>query len=75
VLQGIFFPFGWNRQARPRAVMEQPERHLGHWQRLMQADLAYSLDLFRYNGRWVIMDGYLRLARLWCRGLHARAHP
>lgn len=41
----------------------QPPLHPQHWQRILNAPLAYALDLFEYNGRWVIMDGYHRLAK------------
>lgn len=48
---------------RPREVIAQPALHPQHWQRILNAPLAYALDLFEYNGRWVIMDGYHRLAK------------
>lgn len=113
-LQGIFFPFRWNKQAlwalqtlsttlpidgliwhldlpvwstqppqplfdlRPRDVVVQPAIHAQHWQRILNAPVEYALDLFEYNGRWVIMDGYHRLAKhhvLQSTVVTARLHP
>jgi hypothetical protein len=48
----------------PKQVLEAPSEHPAHWQRVLAADLSYPLDLFESYGRWVIMDGYHRLARL-----------
>lgn len=98
-LQGVFFPFRWDKHAlwalptavsvvtlgeldwhldlpvwsthppqplfnlRPREVIDCWEQHLGHWARIEAADECYPLDLFHYNDRWVIMDGYHRLAK------------
>lgn len=47
-----------------KQVLEAPSEHPVHWQRVLAADLGYPLDLFENYGRWVIMDGYHRLARL-----------
>lgn len=113
-LQGVFFPFRWNKQAlwalptpaillplteldwhldlpvwstqppqplfdlRPREVIAQPATHTHHWQRIVDAPLEYALDLFEYKGRWVIMDGYHRLAKhhvLKSEEVLARLHP
>jgi hypothetical protein len=49
---------------RPRAVLEDQAQHAGHAQRIATADLQYPLDLFEVNGRWVVLDGVHRLARL-----------
>ncbi len=98
-LQGIFFPFLWDKQAlwqlptvptavslsalewhldlpvwsthppnplfnlRPCDVIDHPQLHAGHWARIQTADMNYPIDMFQNNGRWVIMDGYHRLAR------------
>jgi hypothetical protein len=48
----------------PLTVLEQPERYPLRWRRIMSVDLTYPLELFRNDeGRWVILDGYHRLAR------------
>ena len=62
----------------PREVIAQPALHENHWQRIIAAPLEYPLDLFEYNGRWVIMDGYHRLAKhhvLQSAEVTARLHP
>lgn len=64
----------------PSAVLAQPGTYTAHWHRILQADLAYPLDLFPQNtiGRWVILDGYHRLARCILEGrchIQARFHP
>jgi hypothetical protein len=52
----------------PRVVLENPAVHEGHWNRLHAADTTYPLDMFQQSGRWVIMDGYHRLAKLYVDG-------
>lgn len=47
----------------PRDVLLHPNQHAYHWQRIHAAEISHPLDLFENNGRWVIMDGYHRLAR------------
>jgi len=47
----------------PHEVIAQPALHAHHWQRILDVSLEYALDLFEFNGRWVIMDGYHRLAK------------
>lgn len=48
---------------RPSEVLAAPALYPDHWQRVLSADLSSPLDLFENFGRWVIMDGYHRLAR------------
>ena len=63
----------------PATVLAHPQQHSAHWQRIQQADFGYPLELFRnVHRRWVILDGYHRLAR--CVTLHqdtvwVRLHP
>jgi len=47
----------------PAQVLAAPERYSEHWTRVVRADLGHPLELFENFGRWVIMDGYHRLAR------------
>lgn len=63
---------------RPLDVISQPALHAHHWQRILDVSLEYALDLFEYNGRWVIMDGCHRLAKhhvLHSVEVPARLHP
>jgi hypothetical protein len=48
---------------KPSDVLRAPAQFPDHWQRLVSAELNYPLELFESFGRWVIMDGYHRLAR------------
>jgi hypothetical protein len=63
---------------RPREVILQPALHAQHWQRILDPPLEFALDLFEYNKRWVVMDGYHRLAKhhvLQSNEVPARLHP
>jgi hypothetical protein len=47
----------------PRLVMQRPQAFRRHWMKIVTADLAYPIELFPNHRRWVIVDGYHRLAR------------
>ena len=47
----------------PEQVLAAPDEYPDHWQRVVTATLSHPLELFENYGRWVIMDGYHRLAR------------
>jgi len=63
----------------PLTVLEQPECFPVRWRRITSVDLTYPLELFRNDqGRWVILDGYHRLARHQVEGsrdIPVRLHP
>ncbi len=62
----------------PQAVIADPVQYAQHWSRILTADIGYPLDMFALNGRWVIMDGYHRLARCHVEGqaaISVRQHP
>jgi hypothetical protein len=63
----------------PRAVLEQPSNFPIRWQRISTVDLIYPLEMFRSDrGRWVVLDGYHRLARHQVeesRDIPVRLHP
>jgi hypothetical protein len=46
----------------PATVLADPARHARHWRKIQEADVSYPLELFRNSERWVILDGYHRLA-------------
>jgi len=52
----------------PRTVIESPGVHVGHARRVLHADLSYPLLVHHHRGRWVVLDGLHRLAKLVCRG-------
>ncbi len=47
----------------PSTVMAAPSNHARHWSRICRAPVEYPLELFQKRERWVIVDGYHRLAR------------
>lgn len=47
----------------PNMVLRRPDLHTRHWERILDADVAFPLEMFRHDGRWVVLDGYHRLAR------------
>jgi len=58
---------------RPRDVLADPGAHPQHARRVREADLAWPLDLYPHGGRFVVLDGLHRLARLVMEGAsHAR---
>jgi hypothetical protein len=66
----------------PRHVLEDPARFPARWQRILAVELKYPLEMFRSGedgeGRWVILDGYHRLARHQVEETHdvpVRLHP
>ena len=62
----------------PRTVLAQPNAFPRDWQRIMMVDTVYPLEMFRSGGRWVVLDGYHRLARCFLeRNEHVpvRLHP
>lgn len=48
----------------PREVLAEPSAYPHHTRRIRTAALEFPLDLFPYGGRWVVLDGLHRLARL-----------
>ena len=62
----------------PATVLADPVGHARHWGKIQEADLSYPLELFRNGERWVILDGYHRLARHALQGtdhVPVRLHP
>jgi hypothetical protein len=62
----------------PRTVLANPRAFPKHWRKIEMADVTYALEMFENGGRWVILDGYHRLARHWLSGIpvvRVRRHP
>jgi hypothetical protein len=62
----------------PSQVLAEPGAFPRHWTKVRAADLRHPLELFRHGARWVIVDGYHRLARAVLEGspaLLVRQHP
>jgi hypothetical protein len=47
----------------PTMVLDAPERYEHRWRKIVSADLSFPLEMFAHGDRWVIVDGYHRLAR------------
>ena len=47
----------------PRAVLDNPQKHPRHWARIVAADLSFPVDVGRFGGQLVILDGLHRLAK------------
>lgn len=48
----------------PRTVLESPQMHAEHALRIQRANLEHPLLVHRFRGRWVVLDGIHRLAKL-----------
>ena len=47
----------------PREVIDWPDRYPGEYQRVMQSDTQYPIDIMLWRNRWVILDGLHRLMK------------
>lgn len=61
-------PFLWSQpdgyyDVLPRSVLEHPERYPEEYDRVQRADATYPIDVMRWHGRWVILDGLHRLMK------------
>ena len=62
----------------PATVLRTPDAFPEHWRKILAADLSYPLEMFRNGQRWVVLDGYHRLARHHVEGIdvvRVRLHP
>ncbi len=60
-------PF-WNKgkgsyNLTPNEVAINPKKHKKEYQRVMNADLRYPLDIMLNKGRWLMLDGLHRLVK------------
>lgn len=61
-------PFLWSKpdgfyDINPRWVLEQPEKYPEEYQRTMQSDTTYPIDIMSWRGKWLILDGLHRLMK------------
>lgn len=62
----------------PRAILARPDAFPRDWQKIVTVETAYPLEMFRRGERWVLLDGYHRLARHFLestRDVPVRLHP
>ena len=48
---------------RPDDVLAAPERYPSQFDRMLQANLAYPVDITRWRGAWIVLDGVHRLLK------------
>ncbi len=48
---------------RPIDVMKNPEKFQEEYERVMNSDISYPIDIMQNKGRWVILDGLHRLLK------------
>ncbi len=61
-------PFLWENgvyNLKPREVLDNPEAHRKEYDRAMNADFSYPIDIMKNKGRWLILDGLHRLMQAW----------
>lgn len=61
-------PFIWSKpngyyDVKPSEVIEQPDSHPEEYERTMQADTSYPIDVMFYKEHWLILDGLHRLMK------------
>lgn len=47
----------------PREVIDKPEKHRARYERIMNTNLYYPLDIMFWKNRWLMLDGLHRLAK------------
>ena len=47
----------------PRDVLNNPEKYKEHYDRIMNSDINYPIDVMFNKGRYVILDGVHRLVK------------
>ena len=67
-------PF-WNTKngyydLEPNKVINSPSMHKREYNRTMKSDLSYPIDIMKYKGRWLILDGLHRLVKAKIQGFH-----
>ncbi len=61
-------PFIWSRpdgfyDVKPQEVIDQPQEHPEEYNRTMEADTNYPIDIMFWRDRWLILDGLHRLMK------------
>jgi len=60
------YPFLWSKPSgyydlTPREIIENPEKYPEEYTRTINADASYPIDIMKWRGRWLILDGLHRL--------------
>lgn len=69
-------PFIWSEpdgyyDVKPSEVIEHPEMHIKEYERTMQSDIDYPIDIMYWKKRWLILDGLHRLMKQAIQGVSA----
>lgn len=60
-------PFLWEGggvyNLKPQEVIKDPKNHPEEYERTLQADLKYPIDVMQNKDRWLILDGLHRLMK------------
>lgn len=61
-------PFLWSEpdgfyDLKPRDVISNPKKYPEEYQRTLRADAGYPIDIMRWRGKWLILDGLHRLMK------------
>lgn len=67
-------PFIWSKpdgyyDVNPRDVIERPNQYPEEYERTMQADQRYPIDIMHWKKRWLILDGLHRLMKQTIQGV------
>lgn len=66
-------PFHWHQGSAynltSREIMENPSEYAEEYQRTMNADLKYPIDIMENKGRWLVLDGLHRLMKASVQGM------
>lgn len=62
-------PFLWcggeKYNLKPWDTIRNPEKYKDEYDRTMDCDLSYPIDIMRNKGRWLVLDGLHRLMKAW----------
>jgi hypothetical protein len=66
----LHVPFLWQKPGgyydlTPHQVLQNPARYADECARVQSADTSYPIDIMKWRGRWVILDGLHRLMKLY----------
>ena len=60
-------PFHWHKgvmyNLKSRKIIENPKEYKEEYERTMNADMQYPIDIMENKGRWLILDGLHRLMK------------
>jgi hypothetical protein len=65
-------PFHWHEgevyNLKSKDIIANPDQYKEEYQRTMNADLRYPIDIMNNKGRWLILDGLHRLMKAHIQG-------